>query len=495
MSNRFLRKNGLEKPTLEYMYSFSRVYALKSKIRQYNQCDESVRLQDMIVNEKHKLHSMSEVSESNKNIEDDNNLCNNSVNNDSNEFQQLKRVNNQKNESMCEFTSDKVLQNASMASDSYDHIQSNISSIHTSKNTRSSNIILNNNSVEKNNPVNTQFFQSPLKSGETIFDKTNQHVQFHSRSEYTSETIHHISSTQSNSSVTIRNKKRKLDTHNEPSDILCLDDVILVNAENLTTLDVNDLNDCFSQNDIARNQNNSPLLPEMSDSELMQILDELTDGILYTPDSDIYSSTNNTDVELINKPNIYNSYSQNESINHISQNNLDQSLSYAEKNQINSSKSPSTSNNLSFDFNNCFDESSSSYEENIQYDESNDIDKNKSNSSESREFNIEAFCKKFNFFNKSISMIHSSWMKILKPIFSTRYFQKTLLFLQSLIDKKIGFSPQPEKIFKWAEYCKLDDVKVVILGVSPFGLNEIDSGLAFSINPSKFETLRFFMMS
>jgi uracil-DNA glycosylase len=80
-----------------------------------------------------------------------------------------------------------------------------------------------------------------------------------------------------------------------------------------------------------------------------------------------------------------------------------------------------------------------------------------------------------------LSNIPKDWKSIFIKELEKEYFQKLHQFLtQEYLEKKI-FPPQNE-IFKAFEYCKFNDLKVVILGQDPYhGLGQAN-GLCFSVN-------------
>ncbi|MEC4005113.1 uracil-DNA glycosylase [Flavobacterium sp. SUN052] len=77
--------------------------------------------------------------------------------------------------------------------------------------------------------------------------------------------------------------------------------------------------------------------------------------------------------------------------------------------------------------------------------------------------------------------IHSSWQNVLVSEFDKPYFQE----LNSFVDKEYATAtchPNYNLIFSAFDYCKFDDLKVVIIGQDPYhGLNQAN-GLCFSVN-------------
>jgi len=76
--------------------------------------------------------------------------------------------------------------------------------------------------------------------------------------------------------------------------------------------------------------------------------------------------------------------------------------------------------------------------------------------------------------------IDKSWNNFLKEEFEKEYFQKLLSFVKEEYLSKTIFPPA-SKIFAAFDYCKLDDLNVVILGQDPYHGAGQANGLCFSV--------------
>ncbi|CAL4112429.1 unnamed protein product, partial [Meganyctiphanes norvegica] len=76
--------------------------------------------------------------------------------------------------------------------------------------------------------------------------------------------------------------------------------------------------------------------------------------------------------------------------------------------------------------------------------------------------------------------IGESWYKALKGEFSKPYFLKLSEFVNAERQKATIYPPA-EQVYSWTQYCKLEDVKVVILGQDPYHGPKQAHGLCFSV--------------
>ncbi len=77
--------------------------------------------------------------------------------------------------------------------------------------------------------------------------------------------------------------------------------------------------------------------------------------------------------------------------------------------------------------------------------------------------------------------IEESWKKLLLPEFEKDYFIQLVNFVKSEYKQNIVYPPA-KNIFSAFEYCKLSDLKVVILGQDPYHGPKQANGLCFSVN-------------
>lgn len=76
--------------------------------------------------------------------------------------------------------------------------------------------------------------------------------------------------------------------------------------------------------------------------------------------------------------------------------------------------------------------------------------------------------------------ITKNWYKLLKDEFDKSYFKNLQSFLKDEYSHYIIY-PKPENIFNSMNYCKYDDIKVVIIGQDPYHQPNQAHGLCFSV--------------
>lgn len=82
--------------------------------------------------------------------------------------------------------------------------------------------------------------------------------------------------------------------------------------------------------------------------------------------------------------------------------------------------------------------------------------------------------------NPTISNVGATWFNALEPEFKKDYFQKLSSFLdQERKNHKIY--PPPNQVYTWTQTCKINEVKVVILGQDPYHGTGQAHGLCFSV--------------
>lgn len=92
-----------------------------------------------------------------------------------------------------------------------------------------------------------------------------------------------------------------------------------------------------------------------------------------------------------------------------------------------------------------------------------------------------------NLTNKHLEKIFEEWFPILYPIFKTDYFYKLINYLNILYDNSDNIIfPLKREIFRVFKSVKPKDVKVIILGQSPYSDVGSANGLAFSNDAHKF---------
>ncbi|UJR31228.1 hypothetical protein I4U23_018732 [Adineta vaga] len=77
--------------------------------------------------------------------------------------------------------------------------------------------------------------------------------------------------------------------------------------------------------------------------------------------------------------------------------------------------------------------------------------------------------------------IDISWYKTFQNEFSKEYFQKLTKFLADQQKKGVIIYPSLQEVFTFTRLCKLDEVKVVILGQDPYHSPNQAHGLSFSV--------------
>ena len=77
--------------------------------------------------------------------------------------------------------------------------------------------------------------------------------------------------------------------------------------------------------------------------------------------------------------------------------------------------------------------------------------------------------------------IDESWKNLLEEEFEKEYFQNLVNFVKSEYQKHKVYPPG-KNIFSAFDYCKFDDLKVVILGQDPYHGPGQANGLCFSVN-------------
>jgi len=77
--------------------------------------------------------------------------------------------------------------------------------------------------------------------------------------------------------------------------------------------------------------------------------------------------------------------------------------------------------------------------------------------------------------------IEDSWKKVLQPEFEKPYFKDLTNFVRNAYSTTTCH-PKGSKIFSAFDFCKLDDLKVVILGQDPYHGPNQANGLCFSVS-------------
>jgi uracil-DNA glycosylase len=77
--------------------------------------------------------------------------------------------------------------------------------------------------------------------------------------------------------------------------------------------------------------------------------------------------------------------------------------------------------------------------------------------------------------------IEDSWKKVLQPEFEKPYFKDLTNFVRNAYTTTTCY-PKGSKIFSAFDFCKLDDLKVVILGQDPYHGPNQANGLCFSVS-------------
>ncbi|VDI37191.1 uracil-DNA glycosylase [Mytilus galloprovincialis] len=82
--------------------------------------------------------------------------------------------------------------------------------------------------------------------------------------------------------------------------------------------------------------------------------------------------------------------------------------------------------------------------------------------------------------NGLLTKVGDSWYKALQEEFTKPYFVELSKFVES--ERKKGtIYPPADQVFSWTRYCKVNDVKVVILGQDPYHGPRQAHGLCFSV--------------
>lgn len=84
------------------------------------------------------------------------------------------------------------------------------------------------------------------------------------------------------------------------------------------------------------------------------------------------------------------------------------------------------------------------------------------------------------FVDEMNTNINTSWNSVLSKEFEKQYFQNLNQFIDDQYAKEICF-PKKEDIFKALSVCKLEDVKVVIIGQDPYHGKNQAHGLCYSV--------------
>lgn len=85
--------------------------------------------------------------------------------------------------------------------------------------------------------------------------------------------------------------------------------------------------------------------------------------------------------------------------------------------------------------------------------------------------------------NTTISNMGTSWFNALEPEFKKDYFKKLSSFLEQE-RKTQTIYPPVQQVYTWTQTCKINEVKVVILGQDPYHGPRQAHGLCFSVQVS-----------
>ena len=77
--------------------------------------------------------------------------------------------------------------------------------------------------------------------------------------------------------------------------------------------------------------------------------------------------------------------------------------------------------------------------------------------------------------------IEKSWLKLLKKEFDKEYFNELICFVKNEYNKSVCYPPK-NLIFSSFNNCKLDNLKVVIMGQDPYHGQDQANGLCFSVD-------------
>lgn len=86
--------------------------------------------------------------------------------------------------------------------------------------------------------------------------------------------------------------------------------------------------------------------------------------------------------------------------------------------------------------------------------------------------------------NPAISNVGPTWFNALESEFKKDYFQKLCSFLEQE-RKSQTIYPPPHQVYTWTQTCKINEVKVVILGQDPYHGAKQAHGLCFSVQVRK----------
>lgn len=78
---------------------------------------------------------------------------------------------------------------------------------------------------------------------------------------------------------------------------------------------------------------------------------------------------------------------------------------------------------------------------------------------------------------------NKAWFELLKPIFEKEYFKKLNIAYEKEA-KAFELYPPRKRLFYAFNLCKLEDIKIIILGQDPYHKKDLANGLAFSVDES-----------
>ena len=82
--------------------------------------------------------------------------------------------------------------------------------------------------------------------------------------------------------------------------------------------------------------------------------------------------------------------------------------------------------------------------------------------------------------DRLLTNVEESWNEVLKDEFTKPYFIQLSKFVNAERQKGTVYPPE-DQVFSWTTFCKVDDVKVVILGQDPYHGPNQAHGLCFSV--------------
>lgn len=97
-----------------------------------------------------------------------------------------------------------------------------------------------------------------------------------------------------------------------------------------------------------------------------------------------------------------------------------------------------------------------------------------------KQSHISSFTKQSSMDSFGLNSMGESWRKALELEFQKDYFTKLKKFVMSERSSQTIFPPV-EDVFSWTRFCKIKDVKVVILGQDPYHGEGQAHGLCFSV--------------